>query len=26
MDEEDCYGNRTPCGECLWAKGIIVCP
>ncbi|MCP4138479.1 MAG: radical SAM protein [bacterium] len=25
-DEVDCYGNATPCGECLWAKDIIVCP
>lgn len=23
---EDCYGNPVPCGECLWAKGIVVCP
>ncbi|HPI22108.1 MAG TPA: SPASM domain-containing protein [Spirochaetota bacterium] len=22
----DCYGNPVPCGECLWAKGIVVCP
>ncbi|MBN1531588.1 MAG: SPASM domain-containing protein [Spirochaetes bacterium] len=23
---EDCYGNPTPCGECLWAKNIVLCP
>ncbi len=23
---EDCYGNPTPCGECLWAKGVVICP
>ena len=22
----DCYGNQTPCGECLWAKDIVLCP
>ena len=22
----DCYWNPTPCGECLWAKEIIICP
>ena len=22
----DCYRNATPCGECLWAKGLILCP
>lgn len=22
----DCMDNANPCGECLWAKGIIVCP
>jgi MoaA/NifB/PqqE/SkfB family radical SAM enzyme len=22
----DCYDNSTPCGECLWARGIVVCP
>jgi MoaA/NifB/PqqE/SkfB family radical SAM enzyme len=25
-NEEDCYGNTFPvCGDCLWAKGIILC-
>jgi Fe-coproporphyrin III synthase len=23
---EDCYGNPTPCGECLWAKNVVICP
>jgi MoaA/NifB/PqqE/SkfB family radical SAM enzyme len=22
----DCYDNPTPCGECLWARNIIICP
>ena len=22
----DCYQNQTPCGECLWARGAILCP
>ncbi len=22
----DCYRATTPCGECLWAKEIIICP
>ncbi len=22
----DCYHNPTPCGECLWAKEIVICP
>lgn len=26
VDTKDCYGNETPCGECLWAKGIVICP
>jgi len=26
VDEMDCYGNLTPCGECLWAKDIVICP
>ncbi len=26
-NEEDCYGNPFPvCGDCLWAKGVILCP
>lgn len=23
---EDCFSNVTPCGECLWARDIIICP
>ncbi|MCU0846472.1 MAG: SPASM domain-containing protein [Spirochaetes bacterium] len=26
VDIKDCYYNLTPCGECLWAKGIVLCP
>jgi len=26
VDGRDCYRNETPCGECLWAKGIVLCP
>ncbi|MBP7734395.1 MAG: SPASM domain-containing protein [Spirochaetes bacterium] len=26
VEGSDCYGNRTPCSECLWAKGIVICP
>ncbi len=22
----DCYWNPVPCGECLWAKNIVICP
>ncbi len=22
----DCYNHTTPCGECLWAKNIVLCP
>ncbi len=22
----DCFDNLTPCGECLWARNIIICP
>lgn len=22
----DCFCNTTPCGECLWAKDIVICP
>jgi len=22
----DCFRNGTPCGECLWARGVIRCP
>jgi MoaA/NifB/PqqE/SkfB family radical SAM enzyme len=26
-NEEDCFGNTFPtCGDCLWARNIIVCP
>jgi MoaA/NifB/PqqE/SkfB family radical SAM enzyme len=26
-NEEDCFGNRFPvCGDCLWARGVILCP
>jgi MoaA/NifB/PqqE/SkfB family radical SAM enzyme len=27
FNEEDCFGNTFPvCGDCLWARGIILCP
>ncbi len=26
VEHSDCYANHTPCGECLWAKGIVICP
>ncbi len=26
-NDEDCVGNPFPtCGDCLWAKGVILCP
>lgn len=25
-NEADCWGNQPSCGDCLWARGIIVCP
>jgi MoaA/NifB/PqqE/SkfB family radical SAM enzyme len=26
-NEEDCFGNTHPvCGDCLWAKSILLCP
>lgn len=26
-NEEDCFGNPHPtCGDCLWARGVIICP
>lgn len=26
-NEEDCFGNKFPvCGDCLWARGVILCP
>jgi MoaA/NifB/PqqE/SkfB family radical SAM enzyme len=26
MESVDCYCNYTPCGECPWAKDILICP
>lgn len=26
VNVKDCYLNETPCGECLWAKGMVLCP
>ncbi len=27
FNEEDCFGNPFPvCGDCLWARGVILCP
>jgi len=27
FNEEDCFGNSFPvCGDCLWARGVILCP
>lgn len=26
VENKDCYWNTSPCGECLWAKGIVLCP
>lgn len=26
LESIDCFCNTTPCGECLWAKDIIICP
>ena len=26
VEDLDCYWNATPCGECLWAKDIVICP
>jgi len=26
VEDTDCYWNPTPCGECLWAKDIVICP
>ncbi len=26
VDWKDCFGYTTPCGECLWAKNIVICP
>jgi len=26
-NEEDCFGNTFPvCGDCLWARNVIICP
>ncbi len=25
-EHKDCYAHETPCGECLWAKDIVICP
>jgi len=25
-NEMDCWGNSPSCSECLWARGMIVCP
>ena len=25
-NEGDCFRNGSPCGECLWARGVIRCP
>ncbi len=26
-NEVDCFGNKFPVrGDCLWARGIILCP
>ena len=26
-NEEDCFGNTHPvCGDCLWAKSVLLCP
>ncbi len=26
-NEEDCFGNAFPtCGDCLWARGVALCP
>lgn len=26
-NDEDCFGNPHPtCGDCLWSRGIVVCP
>lgn len=26
VDWKDCFGYTVPCGECLWARGIVRCP
>jgi tungsten cofactor oxidoreducase radical SAM maturase len=25
-NESDCWGNKPSCGDCLWARDLIVCP
>ena len=25
-NEGDCWGNKPSCGDCLWARDLIVCP
>jgi len=25
-NEADCWGNRPSCGDCLWARDLVVCP
>lgn len=25
-NEADCWGNQPSCGDCLWARNIVVCP
>ena len=25
-NETDCWGNQPSCGDCLWARNIVVCP
>ena len=25
-NESDCWGNQPSCGDCLWARDIVVCP
>lgn len=25
-NEDDCWGNKPSCGDCLWARDLIVCP
>jgi len=24
--EMDCFGNAPNCGDCLWARGVVICP
>ncbi len=25
-NEQDCWGNKPSCGDCMWARDLIVCP